>query len=41
VTIANSSSSHIQQKVAATTIRRFEMKTEDAIAENQFGFRRG
>jgi hypothetical protein len=41
VTIANSSSSQIQKKIAATTIRRFEMKIEDAIGENQFGFRRG
>jgi hypothetical protein len=39
VTIAKSASSHIQQKLAATTNRRFEMKI--AIGENQFRFRRG
>jgi hypothetical protein len=32
---------HIQQKIAATTIRRFEVKIEDAIGEYQFGFRGG
>ena len=41
VTIAQSASSHIQQKIAATTIRKFEVKIEDAIWENQFGFGRG
>lgn len=39
VTIAKSASSHIQQKLAAITIRRFEMKI--AIGENQFVLRRG
>jgi len=40
VTIAQSAFSHIQQKIAATTIG-YEMKIEVAIGENQFGLRRG
>jgi hypothetical protein len=41
VTIAQSASLHIEQKTAAIKTRRFEMKIEDAVGENQFGFRRG